>query len=148
MNATRIVIFTLLGLLIGVLIGFGFRGSLADLLNLNAATLPIFTHSGNPTGTSSQFNTLNAVTDLPFASTDAAFIRIANEDITGVSVPVVVKTALHSYQFDLGVLDKATIADCFQATPASDSTKATLGGCLMGPIHDYLLKQFPSSTAK
>lgn len=37
MNTTRIIVIGLVGLLIGVLIGFGFRGSLADVLNLNAA---------------------------------------------------------------------------------------------------------------
>lgn len=37
MNTTRIIVIGLVGLLVGVLIGFGFRGSLADVLNLNAA---------------------------------------------------------------------------------------------------------------
>ena len=37
MNTARIIVIGLVGLLVGVLIGFGFRGSLADMLNLNAS---------------------------------------------------------------------------------------------------------------
>ncbi len=40
MNSTRMIVIGLVGLVIGVLIGFGFRGSLANALNLEAYTIP------------------------------------------------------------------------------------------------------------
>jgi hypothetical protein len=40
MNTPRVIVIGLVGLLIGVLVGFGFRGSLAQLLNLEAYVLP------------------------------------------------------------------------------------------------------------
>jgi len=39
MNTARIIVISLVGLLVGILIGFGFRGSLADMLNLNASSV-------------------------------------------------------------------------------------------------------------
>ena len=55
MNTARIIVIALVGLLIGVLIGFGFRGSLADVLNLNAAGV------SESSGSSSVFKALGVL---------------------------------------------------------------------------------------
>lgn len=66
MNNTRMIVIGLVGLVIGVLIGFGFRGSLAEKLNLDAYMIPTLP----PTAAADADSDLSGITGIGWKETD------------------------------------------------------------------------------
>lgn len=125
MNSTRIVVFTLLGLVIGVLIGFGFRGSLATTLNLNAGGTPLATIGASDEHTLALFGILTKTSEYPNKTAPKAFI------------PWV--TPIYSTGGLLSELLVRNLADMKAAqvkTCANDATDETLADCLQTLAND------------
>lgn len=69
MNTPRVIVIGLVGLLIGVLVGFGFRGSLAQLLNLEAYMLPTMVQPNTSIGSNTEGD-LSGIVGIGWKETD------------------------------------------------------------------------------
>lgn len=144
MNTPRIIVIGLVGLLIGVLVGFGFRGSLAQLLNLEAYMLPTAvqpTTNNSTIGTESDLSGIIGIgwkeTDLYskaklisipttiILDTDTIGSWVGQQGFPGLRYPTKIN-------FDLGTMtaaEKAAVDTCL--TNGVSTATITYSSCLI-----------------
>lgn len=145
MNGTRMIVIALVGLVIGVMLGFGFRGSLADILNLDAYFIPQQVTQQQTAGTTFEQAAKNVAQLKQFGLTETDFYGNA----TGVQVPVVITLepgqnnsllggnsflpAPTLLSFDLGTMtaaEKVNVDTCMDAS-TDQNPPPTFSGCLV-----------------
>lgn len=143
MNTPRVIVIGLVGLLIGVLVGFGFRGSLAQLLNLEAYMLPTAVQPNTSTAVSTEGDLSGIVgigwkeTDLYskaksisipttiILDTDTIGSWIGQQGFPGLRYPTKIN-------FDLGTItaaEKAAVDTCM--TTGISTATVTYSSCLV-----------------